>query len=90
MAYNYITQRPFVFTEEGQVDFLKIRDNAKKLISKAGAATMEKIMLVTSGDVWNQMACVDRLVELGELQEIKNTISSAGQHRLFIQPIYLE
>lgn len=35
------------------------------------------------GDTWQKMACVDRMVELGELKEIPNSTSSVGQHRIF-------
>lgn len=85
MSYDYATQRPFVFTEEGQKDFLKIRDTARDLLEEAGAVTSQKLMCVT-GDTWNMLACIDRLVELGELLEIPNTVSRAGQHRIFIAP----
>lgn len=83
MPYDYAAQRPFVFTEDGQVMFLKIRDRAKELISKAGAATSGKIVAKSTGDTWNMLACIDRLVELKEIQEIPNTLSRAGQHRIF-------
>jgi hypothetical protein len=85
MSYSYQTRRSFVFTEEGQRDFLKIRDTAKRLLDEAGAVTSMKLMCVT-GDTWNMLACIDRLVELGELIEIPNPVSRAGQHRIFIEP----
>jgi hypothetical protein len=83
--YSYQSQRPFVFTEEGQKDFLKIRDKAKELLQKSGAVTSEKLLCIT-GDTWNMLACIDRLVELEELIEIPNPVSRAGQHRIFIAP----
>ena len=83
MAYNYAVQRPNVFTEDGQVMFLKIRDTAHALISKSGAATCSKIISGCTGDSWDMLACVDRLVEIGEILEVPNTLSGAGQHRLF-------
>ncbi len=86
MSYSYREQRNFVFTEDGQKDFLKIRDMAKDLLQKSGAVMSEKLMCVT-GNTWDMLACIDRLVELGELVEIPNTISPAGQHRIFIAPI---
>jgi hypothetical protein len=83
MEYVYGEQKQHVFSEGGQKMFLAIRDNAKALIKRAGAATMEKIIAGQSGDVWQMMACVDRLKELGELLEVRNEQSTAGQHRLF-------
>lgn len=83
MSYSYATQRPFVFTEDGQVMFLSIRDKARKLMVDSACAMLGKIISGQTGEVWNMMACVDRLVELNELKEIPNPISSAGQHRIF-------
>lgn len=83
MSYNYKTQRPWLFTEEGQLAFIAIRDKAKELIKVAGCVTSGKLMCIT-GDSWNMLACVDRLVEIGELHEIVNTMSKAGQHRVFV------
>jgi hypothetical protein len=85
MQYDYQRQRSYVFTEDGQVMFLKIRDKAKELLQTSGAVTSGRLMCV-SGDVWNMSACIDRLVELKELVEIPNPVSSAGQHRIFIAP----
>lgn len=83
-SYDYRQQRHYVFSEEGQPVFLKVRDRAHKLIAEAGVARMDAITR-GSGAVtnWYELACVDRLVELGEIEEIPNTISSAGQHRIF-------
>jgi hypothetical protein len=85
MSYDYRTQRPRVFTEDGQVMFLKIRDKAKELTGLAGAVSSGKLLCVT-GEVWDMLACIDRLVELGELIEINNPYSGAGQDRIFIAP----
>jgi hypothetical protein len=84
-GYDYATQRPSVFTEDGQIMFLQIRDNAARLIAKAGAARLLEIIGGVSGNTWDMLACVDRLVELGELREV-TTGSVAGQHRVFINP----
>lgn len=85
-GYDYVTERPTLFTEHGQVMFLKIRDNASRLIAEAGAARMQEIMRGVAGDTWAMLACVDRLVELGELRELTAPLSVAGQHRIFTAP----
>jgi hypothetical protein len=84
MSYSYEKLRGSVFTEDGQVMFLKIRDNAKALLAKSGAVTSGKLMGGCTGDSWTMMACIDRLVELKELIEVPNPTSSWGQHRIFI------
>lgn len=85
MSYDYATQRANIFTEDGQRMFLIIRDQAKLLTASAGAVTSGKL-ICTTGDSWDMLACIDRLVELGELLEVPNPHSSAGQHRIFIVP----
>lgn len=85
MSYNYAEERSAIFTEDGQRQFLEIRDRCKWLLKIAGAASMSMIISGKTGDSWQMMACVDRLVELGEITEIKNTYSGAGQHRLFVE-----
>lgn len=83
MAYNYEEMREHIFTEENQKMFLSIRDRSKRLIDLAGCATMGKLIAGESGDSWHMMACVDRLIELDELHEIKQEGYVAGQYRIF-------
>lgn len=85
MAYDYASQKSNVFSETGQRMFLSIRDRASRLIANSGAATMQKIISGEAGDSWDMLACVDRLVELGELHEIEQTGRVAGQDRIFIK-----
>lgn len=82
--YKYSEQKKIVFTDEGQKMFLAIRDNVKRLIREAGAVDMACAISVVSGDSWENMACVDRLVELGEIREISRETYVAGQYRVFI------
>lgn len=84
MSYSYATQRSRVFTEDGVTMLLKIRDTTKELIKKAGVARCDKMMAGCTGDSWDMLACIDRLVEMGDIHEIPNTMSGAGQHRVFI------
>jgi len=83
MAYNYQTQRANLFTESGQVMFLAIRDKAKALLKTAGAFRMQEATMGFSGDSWDQLACIDRLVELGEIKELTIQEQVMGQHRVF-------
>lgn len=82
--YNYQEVKPRIFTEQGQVMFLAIRDRTHQLLKLAGAARMQEIMTATAGDAWHMLACVDRLVELGEIREITNRHDVMGQHRVFV------
>lgn len=84
MSYDYATQRPHLFTDDGQRLFLRVRDRAQKLLAEAGAARMQEIISgAGSADVWHVLACVDRMVELREIVEL-NYGPCAGQHRVFV------
>jgi hypothetical protein len=85
MSYHYQDYRSHVFTEEGQINFLKVRDKANHILNVAGAVMMEKLVEGLIGLSWEHFAYVDRLVEIDELVEINNTESHAGQHRIFIR-----
>lgn len=83
MSYNYELEKPKIFTEQGQRDFLKVRDRVHKLLTDAGAFMMFSALKDVSGDAWLMMAYVDRMVELGEIREITPP-TVAGQHRVFV------
>lgn len=76
MSYNYETEKRELFKEENQKLFLAIRDQVKQKISVAGAVTLLTSCRLPDGigaaGSWTMMACVDRLVELGELKKIEN------------------
>ncbi len=85
--YQYSTERPKLFNEEGRVTFLKIRDHVANLVAQAGAVQMDKAISVVSRDSWLLLACVDRLVELGELAEVITQEDVAAQQRVFVAGI---
>lgn len=81
-GYNYATERHTVFTDAGQRQFLGIRDRSKSLLKTAGAFRLQEVIAGETGDSWRMLACVDRLVELGEIVEI-TTPGVPGQFRIF-------
>lgn len=81
-GYRYEDLRPEIFTEEGQVKFLKIRDNVKHLLQSGGAFVAGRAFAGVTGSSWFMMACLDRLVELGEIQELKT--DGWDQFRVFV------
>jgi len=80
--YNYNELKPKIFTEENQKEFLKIRDRVHETIAIAGCISMGRAS-AGAGEIWERMAMVDRLVELGEIVEVKQVGNVAGQHRIF-------
>ena len=84
MSYNYEAEKFALFTESGQRNLLKVRDKVRKLLHTAGCVRMDAVMTVADcASSWEGLAYVDRLVELGELREIKYG-PCAGQHRIFV------
>ena len=85
MSYNYEQEKSGLFTDEGQRMFLRVRDRVRRLLSEAEAFTMgAAIRTAGSGSSWQMLACVDRLVELGEIKEITSPGTVAGQNRVFV------
>ncbi len=81
--YNYETEKPKLFTEDGQVMFLKVRDQVKKLLAEAGAVRAQEAWKGVCGDSWHMLACLDRLVELREIRELFDH-SVPAQYRVFV------
>ena len=84
MAYNYKEIKPKLFIEAHQMLFLEIRDKVHKFLSETGEAKMGFIIQGLCGDSWMMMACVDRLVELGEIKEVFPQRACAAQDRIFV------
>lgn len=84
--YNYEKEKPEIFTEKGNEIFLKIRDNVFKILKLKGLINMSDAIKSCSGSNWFLMACIDRMVELGEIQEVvfKDNRYTMGQDRMFI------
>lgn len=83
--YQYDKMRSKLFTEEGVAMFLDIRDHTRALLKTAGAITLEAaIRGARGGDSWLMLACVDRLVELGEISEILYPEQKIQNNRIFI------
>ncbi len=81
--YNYKEQRNKIFTDEGQKDFLKLRDKVNKLLDISGAFMIENVLGVNVNTDMT-LTCIDRIVELGEIIEIKRD-GVFAQHRVFIR-----
>lgn len=83
-GYNYERQKKELFTDEGQRMFLKIRDRVHALLKKAGAFRQQEAISGSGGDSWTMIACIDRLVELGEIEEIPRECWT--QYKVYASP----
>lgn len=83
--YKYDDMKAKLFSDEGQRKFLQVRDKINSIIPASGCIRLGEVMTNIGGDSWIIMACVDRMVELGELVEIKYE-NSIAQKRIFVKP----
>lgn len=90
--YSYEYEREAIFTDKGQRAFLQFRDKLKAVLETSGAVTLYKAMDCGTGDSWQRMSYVDRMVELGELirvepAEKKNPLIPTGNRGMvFMAP----
>lgn len=84
-AYDYRLVRESLFTDEGQRLFLKVRDRLRDAVTRSGALRMREAISGFRGERWQVMACVDRMVELGELVELEHGAFDALA-RVFVAP----
>lgn len=83
MGYEYLLKREQLFSDEGSRLFTNVRDNVKRLLEESGAVRMQEAISGNTGDSWLMLACMDRMVELGELRELTQNVP--GQHRVFVR-----
>ena len=85
--YNYEQQKPGLFDDIGQRRVIAVRDHVLSTLHISGAITMARAMDgAGTGDTYAQMAAVDRLVELGDIEEVALAKVPMGQHRIFRLP----
>lgn len=85
--YKYEELKKELFTEEGQVKFLEIRDKVQQLLKQSGAVMMQNAICGVTGDTWLTLACIDRLVEIGEIKEITEPNKVRAQNRVFVSDV---
>lgn len=83
--YKYEDEKPKLLTDEGQRTLMNVRNFVLDILKKSGAITMGKAMSAAGcGDSWTMMAYVDRLVELGDIREVKQEGYVPAQYRIFM------
>lgn len=85
MPYRYEEEKDKIFSQEGQVTFLEIRDKVGELLNFSGAFLAENIVGHFTGSNWFHLGCLDRLVELGEIWELTDKDRVIGQNRVFLR-----
>lgn len=84
MGYDYRTERPFIFTEDGVPMLGLIQSNARRLLASSGAFRLDKAIANVSGESWHMLACIDYMVERGMIIEVTEEARVAGQNRVFV------
>lgn len=87
--YNYEKEKPRIFTDKGQQEFLKLYDRARQLLEESGAFMMLHVCSILPGNSYSHIACVDRLVELGIVREVTSP-HTANTNRVFVKAHSLE
>lgn len=82
MGYNYEEEKSHFDDDDGLKDLLKAHKN---VLALSGVFLMEEIVDGIMGSSWAAMACADKLVELGIIQEVYYSTPTAGQHRKFFK-----
>lgn len=82
--YKYEDMKEQLFTQDGHKISIKIMQIVNSILNKYSCVIMQDAIKGCSGDTWLMMACVDRLVELGELVEISRD-GCKCQHRVFMR-----
>ena len=80
--YNYEILKNVILTDQGQRRFLRVRDKIEKIMKKTGAFRMGYIVSFDTNS-WFSLACVERMVEIGELSEVGHF--EFTQHRVFVE-----
>lgn len=85
MAYNYEEQKKELLTDEGSRLFIRMRDKVFDMLEVSGAFRTEALISLGMTDHWTCLACVDRMLEIGEIREIFYDINRVSQHRIFVR-----
>jgi hypothetical protein len=82
--YDYKEQKRSLFTESGTKMLLAVRDSVDQKLKLSGAVRSGEAISNVTGDSWTMLACLDYLVETGEIREITGS-NAAGQDRVFVR-----
>ena len=88
MPYSYATERPALVNDDGQRIIVAVALKLQRTLTAGATIRAEAIMTMAGQQYgcssnWEQLAVVDRLVEIGCLREIALADEVAAQHRLF-------
>jgi hypothetical protein len=86
--YKYEENNKFLFTDKGQREFMKVRDSAFRLLAKSGAFTTLAPFEGSGAnlsDSWQMLACIDRMVEIGDIREVTDRSKVSAQDRVFVK-----
>lgn len=84
MSYRYEDLKPELLTDDGQRLLFFIHGNVQQHLRESGAVRAAEAWRGVTGDRWLMLACLDRLIELGEIRECDNPVSTFAQHRIFV------
>jgi len=89
--YQYSQERGRIFTDDGQRDFLKVRDHVKKLLSQAGAVRMQEqceSLAVTLGLHWLALIDLSNLKRFARLPQMLRRLGSIAFSRRLNESLF--
>lgn len=88
MEYNYLQERPTLFTIEGADTLLMVRDNAHHLLRSKGAFTVEEVTHECNGALNTRLAAVDYLIERRMIQRAPTPVGASAKGNVFVARLW--
>lgn len=83
MAYDYATERPKLFTEDGVRMLRRIEANVRRLLAESGCFYAEAAFKGISGDGWEMLAALDWLIEEKIIRRVETPERRMGQYQIY-------
>ena len=84
MSYDYEIEKRKLFTEDGLKEYTKMRDQIKRILDDTGAFAFYG--LKNTGDAWFTQACLDYMIQQGELVCLRGEQSAWLQFQVYATP----
>ncbi len=82
--YDYEAEKQDLLTPAGVKQLMKVRDKARFILTIKSRASMVELIEGMLGSSWTNMACIDLLLEIEELREIRTPPGTPQSQREFV------
>jgi hypothetical protein len=81
MSYSYEREKAAIYTPEGLKMLVDLRDQIRAKCKSSGAVRFDAISF--SGDSWTALACLDFMIERGDLKRVTEGQNRAAQYHIY-------